>query len=143
MNGVAIGGCFTKLGNGLVGQLLRDHVDSVIVIAEFREVALRLKFGDEAMVVANRRDFCVFDGAERVGDHRKSRNTECHETLDKGVMQTHLYLLVGIFVMHVVNDVHGVDVQLCQPRKINIKARNKGVIVERVALKNRHLRTDM
>ena len=59
------------------------------------------------------------------------------------VVQGHLDLLVGVLVVHVVDDVHGVDVQVRDPGDIAVKARLDLRVVERAAADDGLLRADL
>ena len=58
-------------------------------------------------------------------------------------MQRHLALLVGVLVVHIVNGVHRGNVGLGQPRAVDVHAAQNLLIVENVALHDRHFRADL
>ena len=89
-----------------------DVVDEVVVVAIFWEVADGFKIHSDAEFVANRTHLGKFDSRERVGGHGKSGDAERRETLHIGIVQSHLAGFIGVFVVHVMNDVDGIDIKL-------------------------------
>ena len=76
----------------------------------------------------------VLDRREAVGDDRQAGDAERHGAQRRVVVQRHLDPLVGILVVHVVDDVHGVDVDAGQPVHHRLEASQHVVEVEVVAL---------
>lgn len=58
---IAVGGRFAKLGYNRMRKLLRNHINAVVIVAEFREITLGLKIGYIAVFVPYRRNAGVFD----------------------------------------------------------------------------------
>ena len=87
-------------------------VCAVIVVAILGKLTHGLKVDRDALFVANRAYLGVADGRERVGSDRQTGNAEGGQALDVGVVQCHLAGLVGVLVMHKVDDIDRVGVQL-------------------------------
>ena len=85
----------------------------------------------------------VTDRGKAVRRDGKPCHAERHKARNVGVMQRHLDLFIGVFVVHVVDDVHRIDIQPAKPRKVNGKTSRNFIIVERIARKGLHLRADM
>ena len=81
--------------------------------------------------------------AERVRHHGKTCDAEGHEPLHVGIVKRHLDLLGGILVVHVVDHVHGVHVQVRQPLVVGVKTLHDRVEVEAFALHDGHLGAQM
>ena len=92
-----------------------ELVDAVVVVAEDRERPVRLVVGDQPRLVAHDPHFRVLDRREAVGDDRHAGDAECHRPERRVVVQRHLQPLVRVLVVHVVDDVHGVDVDVGEP----------------------------
>mmetsp|Transcript_16360 Transcript_16360/g.19618 ORF Transcript_16360/g.19618 Transcript_16360/m.19618 type:complete len:366 (-) Transcript_16360:861-1958(-) len=113
--GVSIRRGLLELAGEGVKEVSSDLVHPVVVVAVGREVALYLEFGGDAPLVADGRHLGVLDRREGVGGGGEPGHPEGHEALDLAVVQGHLQALVGVLVVHVVNHVHRVDVELREP----------------------------
>src|SRR5207237_1342732 len=58
---------------------------------------------------------CVLDRGEAVRHNGEAGDTEGHGAQGGVVVEGHLHALVGVLVVHVVDDVHGADVDAGQP----------------------------
>ena len=88
----AISGRFAKFFIDLFENFLRNGVHAVVVVAEFGEIARRFEIYDNPLFVFDGLDFSVFDGGKRIGDDAEPRDTERHEPIDIGIVQSHLQL---------------------------------------------------
>lgn len=128
----------------LLDLLAGDAVYAVIVVAELRKVALDLEIDDNAVFrVADGLYLRVLDRGERVCHAAHAGDAKRHQAADLGVMQRHLALLVGVLVVHIVDGVHRGDIGLGQPRTVDVHAAENLLVIENVALHDRHLRADL
>ena len=114
-------------------------VHAVVVVAELRELAFGLVVGDQAGVVADDSHLRVANRREAVGDHRQARHAKRHGAQRRIVVQRHLDPLVGILVVHVVDDVHGIDINPGEPVHHLFELVQHVIEVEVVALRPRRL----
>ena len=140
---VSVGRVLAQLLDGSLGDLHCDIVYAVIVVAVFREVAFGSVVHDDAVFVSDRIYLRIFDRGEGVSRNGEARNAECHQTLEFGVQERHLRAFVIISVVHEMNDVHDVDVQLAQPCQIDVETLPCVLKVDRTVADRFHLRTDM
>ena len=98
----------------LVDDILRDVVNAVVVVAVFREVAGRLKVYDDA-VLADYFDFRVLDRGQGVSHDGQTCNARCEVALHIPVVQSHLSPLIAVLVVHVVDDVQRVHIDVSLP----------------------------
>ena len=101
-----------EIADHLDGEL----VDAVVVVAVLGEVALDLEIGGEALLVADGGHLGVLDGGEAVHEHGEPGDAAGHRAHDRVVVQRHLEALVAVLVVHVVDRVERVHVQLGEPR---------------------------
>ena len=134
MTSVSVGRILTKLGRHSLDNVLSYFINSVVVIAELREVALCIKVNYITVFVTDRLYIGIFYGTERVSHYRQSRNAECHHSVNVCIVQSHLRLFVSVLVVHIVDNVHRIHIQLAQPLTVNIKSASYLVIVKLVAL---------
>ena len=92
-----------------------ELIDAVVVVAELRELAFGLIVGHQPRRIAHDAHLRVLDRREAVGDHRHAGHAERHGPERRVVVQRHLDPLVGVLVVHVVDDVHGIDVDAGEP----------------------------
>ena len=111
MHGVAVQRVLFQLGRELFHQIYGLVVCAVVIVAIFREIALNGKIHCNALFVAHRAHLGPADGRKRICRHRKPGHAKGHNALYICVVQRHLPGLVGIFVVHVMDDVHGVGIQ--------------------------------
>ena len=102
----------------ILDKVFTDKVCPVIVVAVFRELALNLKVCDKTSVILYGSNLCILDCRQRVDSNREARYAECHQTLNVCVVKRHHKSLISVFIVHIVNDIHGVDIKSCHPRKI-------------------------
>ena len=128
----------------LLDLLTRDLIYAVIVIAELREIALDLEINDNAVLrIADGLYLGILDRGERIRHAAHARNAECHQAAHLGIMQRHLALLVGVLVVHVMDGVHRGNVGLSQPRTVEVHAAENLLIIQHIAVHDRHLRADL
>ena len=111
-------------------QITGDIVNAVVVVTKLWVFAFDCKVNGNAIFVANRFHFGVFNGRQRVGSHRQTGNTASHRTDHITVMQCHQCSFVAVFIVHVVNDVQGSNVLGCQPIHEFVHARKDSVVVQ-------------
>ena len=116
-----------------------DLIDPIVIVAELRRrpVAFVLVVDHKSVCVARDTHLPVLDGAQAVGNHRKTGDAECHGAQDVAIVKRHLQPLIEILVVHVVDAVHRMDVGLGEPLHRGVELRHDVVIVEEVA-GNRH-----
>ena len=107
-----------------------DRVYSVVDVAVFGEIALDIKINDKTVVAIDWRNFRILDCRERVCDNRQARYAASHKSRDLGVVQSHLYFLIRILVVHSVDYVEGVDIEFAHPRTVLVKRLHYFVVVE-------------
>ena len=118
-------------------------VHAVVVVAEEREGALGLVVGDQAGGVAHHLDLRVLHRREAVGDDRQAGHAERHRAERRVVVQRHLDPLVRVLVVHVVDDVHGVDVHAGQPLHHPLELAGHVLEIEVLALHRAEVGTDL
>ena len=92
----------------------RDLVRTVVVVAIAREVALDLVVHDDAVVV-DRLYLRILDRGQRVDDVREARDARCERAAHIRVDECHLRRFVVILVVHVLDDVQRVHVDMREP----------------------------
>ncbi len=92
-----------------------DLVGTVIVVAVLREIAFHFKAGGKTVLVTERLDLGVLDGAQGVDDVGEACNAGGKGAADIGVDEGHLGFLVVVFVVHILDQVQHIDVQASQP----------------------------
>ena len=103
----------------------RDLVHAVVVVAELREIAFGLVIHDQSGFVANHLHPRVADRRQAVRDDRQARDAERHRADRRVIVQRHLDPLVGVLVVHVVDDVHRVHVHARQPVHHSLELRRR------------------
>ena len=94
-------------------------------------------------LVADDPDLRVADRRQAVGDDRHAGHAERHRAQRRIVVQRHLDPLVGVLVVHVVDDVHGVDVDAGEPVHHLFELVEHIIEVEVLALDGADLRADL
>ncbi len=112
----------------------RYLVHAVVVVAVLGEIALHVVVNDYSVFVAYAFYLGVLNRAERVGDNRKSRDTGSEPTLNITVVKRHLKLFVAVFIVHIMNDVEGIDIQAREPFHHIVVLFHNVVKVEIIAL---------
>ena len=102
-------------GHKLVNHFLSDLVYAVIIVAVFREVAGGLEVYDNAVFVADGLNLCVLDSGKGVSHDGKTCYTGSKITLNVSVMKRHLCPFIAVFVMHIVDNIQGVYINVCLP----------------------------
>ena len=131
--GVAVGVVLGDLGHERLEQPDGHVVGTVVVVAVLGEVALDLVVDDDALLVTDGLDLGVLDGAEGVDDVREARDARGEGTTDVGVDEGHLLGLVVVLVVHVLDEVEDVDVELGQPVHHQVELVHDLVVVEVLA----------
>ena len=139
MHGIAIGGILPQLAHERADEPRSKMVNAIVVVAELGKLAFGLIVGHEPGFVADHSNFRVTDRRQAVGNNRHSRHAEGHRSQRSIVMQRHLNALIGILVVHVVNDVHGIDVDAGKPVHHLFELVDNIVEVEVLALRRRRL----
>ena len=123
--------------------LAGDGIDTRVVIAKARELTLGLEVGDEAgLGVADAAHLGIFNGGKGVCHAAHAGDAERHQAADIRIVQRHLALFVGVFVVHVVDGVHGIDVSFCEPIAVEIEAVEEAVEIDVFVRPDRHFRRD-
>ena len=131
MPGLAVQAVLAQSVVELFRLLAGDLVHPVVVVAELGEVALGFKVGDKAgLRVPDALDLGVLHRGEGVGHAAHAGDAEGHQPPHGAVVKGHLALFVGVLVVHIVDDVHGVDVSLCQPGPVEVDALDELVVVQ-------------
>ena len=93
---------------------LCNLVRAVVVVAVAREVALDLVVHDDAVVVDGLY-LCVLDRRERVDDMGEARYTRRKRAAHIRVDERHLRRLVVVFIVHVLDDIQRIHVDMREP----------------------------
>ena len=118
--------CYLFAGNG---------VHTVIVVAECGIFTLDFKIGYKPrFFVSYAANLCIFNCRERIGKHAHTRNAERHKAVNICVVKSHLRFFICVFIVHIVDLVHGVCIHSCKPRAVNIEKLGYLVIVKIFAL---------
>ena len=112
MDGVPVQGVLFQFSGKVGHQLHGDVVHPVVVVAVLGEVPLHFKVHGDAVLIPDGAYFGKFDGGEGVGGNGQPRHPEGGQPLHQGVVEGHLAALIGVLVVHVVDDVDGVHVEL-------------------------------
>ena len=131
---VAIGRILSQLAHERADDPDRELIHAVVVVAELREIALGLVVDHQPGLVADHADLGVLDRREAVRHDRQAGHAERHRAHRRVVVQRHLDAFVRVFVVHVVDDVHGVDIHARQPVHHLLELAEHVVEVEIVAL---------
>ena len=89
------------------------------------------EINDQPILILHRSDARILNCAQRVAKHRQTADTEGHQTLNLGIVEGHNQTLIGVLVVHIVNDVHRVDVQTRHPAHIRAEGLYHLVVYER------------
>mmetsp|Transcript_27942 Transcript_27942/g.69736 ORF Transcript_27942/g.69736 Transcript_27942/m.69736 type:complete len:303 (-) Transcript_27942:1411-2319(-) len=112
---VAVRLVLTQTGDHSFRDPFGEFVDSVVIVAVLGELALYLEVRRDAPLVAHRRHLGISDRTQRVSHHRYASDAVGHEAVDIAVVEGHLEPFVEVFVVHVVDAVHGVGVHPHEP----------------------------
>ena len=134
---------FAELVIEELGYPFCDRVNSVVVVSVFREFSLGLKVNYKSALVLYGRYLCVLYRTETVGQHAESAYTERHKTSRLYVVQRHHKTLVGVFIVHIVYNVHRIDVKLRHPRCVRLERRNYLIVVKDLLGKGLSLGSDL
>src|ERR1051325_4134478 len=134
VGGVSIGGILPQLPHKGADQPRGELVNPVIVVAELWEIAFRLIVSYQARLVAYDSHSRVANRRQAVGDDRHTGHAESHRPQRVVIVQRHLYALVGVLVVHVVDDIHGVDVDAREPLHHSFKPVNAIIEVKVLSL---------
>ena len=137
--GVAVGVVLGDLAHEGLEQPHGNVVGAVVVIAVLGEVALDLVVDDDALLVAHGLDLGVLDGAQRVDDVGEAGDARGERAAHVGVDEGHLGGLVVVLVVHVLDEVEDVDVEVGQPVHHEVELVHDLVIVEVLARDGRVL----
>ena len=134
---------FAKLLVEILNKLFTDKVCSVVVVAVFWELTLYVKFGNNAVFVLDRSNLCILDCWKWVNSNWESWYTKCHKSFYIGIMKWHHKSFISILVVHIVNDVHCVNVKTCHPWEVLLVSGEYLVIFENFLVKYRSLRSNL
>ena len=139
---VSISRVLSQLVNRPLGQFNGYLVHSVIVVSIFREFADRFIVYNNPFFIFNRIHFRVFNRAEGVCRYGKPRNAKSHQSSDITVQKCHLTLFICVFIVHVMNDIHYINIESAQPVSVNIETSHSVFVVDRPVSDRFHLRAD-
>ena len=112
---VSISGVLPQLvhegGHGPGGEM----VNAIVVVAKLGEITFGLIVGHQPGLVPQHSHCCVADRRQAIRHDGQARDSERHGPQRGVVVQRHFEAFIGILVMHVVNDVHGIDVHIGEP----------------------------
>ncbi|MNN83720.1 hypothetical protein D3C81_2008030 [compost metagenome] len=94
---------FLKLAVEPFDEIYRNLIRAVIVISVSRIFAFNYIVDSKTVLIPDWPNLCIFNGTERVGYDRKTRNPGCHGPHRFLIMKRHLDTFITIFIMHVVN----------------------------------------
>ena len=94
-----------------------DGVGTLVVVAVAREVAFDLVVDDQTAIVADRLNLGVLDSAEGIYNVGEARDTCREGAAGVGVDESHLSRLVVVLVVHIVNEIEGVDMRFARAPK--------------------------
>lgn len=114
-NAVPVGVVLADLLHELVDYVAGNVIDPIIIVAELGEVALDLVIHGQAVLVTKYLDFRILNGRQGVRNNGQSGNTGGKPAGHVLVVQCHLDFLVAVLVVHVMDDVQGVHIDLGQP----------------------------
>ncbi len=83
--------------------------------------------------IAGDTDLSVLDRAQAVGDHRKAGDPECHRPQDVAIVECHLQAFVEVFIVHVVDAIHGMHVSASEPFHCGVELGHDLVEIEELA----------
>ena len=115
VDGVAIRRVLSQLAHERAHQPDGELIHRLSLLPKQRELALGLIVGHEPCFVADDAYLRVPDRRQAVGDDRHAGHAERHGPQRRVIVQRHFDALVGVLVVHVVDDVHGVDVHAGEP----------------------------
>ncbi len=121
-----------------VHDLNSNLINAVVIISIFREITLHLVVSDNILcytnslqlrfcclrilyllgdlnIISHYLNLCVLNCGERVCHNRQASDSCCKVSLNLSVMKSHLYLLIAVLVMHIVNHVECIYIYLCKP----------------------------
>ncbi len=128
--GIAIGVMLGDLAHEGFEHVDGDLIGPVVIIAITGEVTFDFEVGGDALLVADGFDFGVFDGGERIDDVGESGDAGGEGAADIGVDKSHLCGLIVILVVHVLDEVEGVDVDASEPVHHEIEFVEDLIIIE-------------
>ena len=109
--GVELAQLFHEPGDQAAGNLV--HARVIVTVA--REFPFRPEIHNEAVFIADGLHRGVLDGGQGVRGHGEPGDARSHRTQDFRIMQRHFNAFIAVLVVHVVNDVQGVNVGLGKP----------------------------
>ena len=110
---ISVGGVFFELLEEFLQNRNRNSIHLVIIVSVFGKIAFNLKIHGDALLVANGLHLGKFDGGQGIRNHGQSRNPKRHKPLHIGIVERHLSCLIGVLIVHIMDGVHGVDIELC------------------------------
>ena len=115
MDTVTVGGILTDVVDEAVQDILGDLVYTVIIVAVLGIVALDLVVNGQALLVADDLDLGILDGGEGIGHYGEAGDAGSEPAGDFLIMQRHFQGLIAVLIVHVVDDVEGIDINAGQP----------------------------
>jgi hypothetical protein len=125
---------FPQFGHEHGNDARRHLVHTIVVVAKLREISLCLIIHDQSRLIANHLHARVPHCGQAIRDDREARDAKGHRAHWRIIVQRHLDALVRVFVVHVVDHVHGVDIHFSQPFHHALELRCHVFKIEVVAL---------
>lgn len=113
--GVAVRVSLFDVRNKFVQYPYTDIVGSVVVVAVFREVSFHFKAFSQPLFVADDFDLCVLNSRQGIDYMGETGNTRCERAAYVRVDERHFGSFIVVLVVHVMNRVEDVDINVCQP----------------------------
>ncbi|KAF5054332.1 hypothetical protein DSECCO2_389240 [anaerobic digester metagenome] len=129
-NALSIGGMFLHFLHERLHQLPGDGIDALIVVAIGGIASFNLKIDCKAALVPDRLDLGILDGRQAVCNNAQAGDSACHGPDYLLVVQSHFQSFIAVFIVHVMNDVQRIDIQLGKPAAHRFKAIGHGSIVQ-------------
>ena len=142
--GIAISRGLLDLGHERLEEPNGDIVGTVVVVSIAREVAFDLEVLRKAgSRVADDLHLGVLDGRKAIDNVAEACDTRCKSAADIGVDEGHFGGFVVVLVVHVMNQVQRIHVQVRNPVHVKFELMDNFVVIEVFAGNRRIFRTDL
>lgn len=132
------------LGHERLEEPNGDIVCAVVVVSITREVAFDLEVLSEAgSRIADDLDLGVLDCRKGVDNVAEACDTRCKRTANVGIDESHFGSFVVVLVVHVVDQVERVHVQVSEPIHVEFKLVDDFIVVEVFASDRRIFRANL
>ena len=103
------------IGHKFMDDIVGNAVSAVVIIAVFWKVSFHFVVYDNTVFVPDGLYFCVFDGGKRICHYGEACDSRSEPAGDFFVVESHLDPFIAVFVMHIMNDIQGIYIDLRQP----------------------------